>query len=56
MGLSEFLKLQFILIHEHNYSIHDIENMICWERLIHTDMVKSYVEEQNLKNSRERYR
>jgi len=39
------------MMHEHRCSLNDIENMIVWERNIYLDLLKSYVEEQNMKRN-----
>ncbi len=33
----------------HKYSLSDIENMIPWEREIYLSLLKSHIEEENLK-------
>lgn len=39
------------MMHEHRCSLNDIENMIVWERNVYLDLLKSYVEEQNMKRN-----
>jgi len=51
MRLTNNLKLQFLMMHEHRCSLNDIENMIVWERNIYLDLLKAYVEEQNMKRN-----
>jgi hypothetical protein len=33
----------------HNYSLTDLDNMMPWERHVYTDMLKTYIEEENEK-------
>jgi len=31
----------------HNYSLHDLENMIPWEREVYTTLLLDYIKEEN---------
>lgn len=41
--LMNFFKTNFTLMHEHKYSLSDIENMMVWEKLLYVDMLKQYI-------------
>jgi len=56
MGLMEIQKLQFILTNEHKLSIIDFESMMIWERILYCDMLKSSVEEKNMRIREENIR
>ena len=56
MGLMDILKLQFILSNEHKLSISDFESLMIWERLLYCDMLKSSIEEKNMKIREENLR
>ena len=37
------------MIQHHKYSLTEIENMMPWERDVYVDLLKQYIEEENLK-------
>jgi len=45
-NLSSFYKLNFDMIHEFNYSLTEIENMMPWERDIFTYMIVARMKEK----------
>ena len=49
MNLAQFLELQFNLIHVQKYSLIDLHEMMIWERNIHTDSLREYIDQENLK-------
>jgi len=36
-------------MHNHNYSLSDLENMMHWEREIYLDMLIEYIKDENKK-------
>ena len=44
------LTLNFQLIQHHGWNFEDLENMIPWEREIYIKQLKSWIEEENLRN------
>tara|TARA_B100000427_G_scaffold206059_1_gene171545 strand:- start:4933 stop:5106 length:174 start_codon:yes stop_codon:yes gene_type:complete len=47
--LVSYYRINFALMQHHKYSLSDIENMIPWEREIYIGLLKSFIEEENLK-------
>ena len=37
----------------HNYALHDLENLMPWERDIYVDMLVTWIKEQNEKRKQE---
>ena len=35
------------MMQHHNYSLHDLENMIPWEREVYTTFLLEYIKEEN---------
>ena len=35
------------MMQHHNYSLHDLENMIPWEREVYTTLLLEYIKEEN---------
>jgi len=35
------------MMQHHDYSLHDLENMIPWEREVYTTMLVDYIKEEN---------
>ena len=35
------------MMQHHNYSLHDLENMIPWEREVYTTLLVDYIKEEN---------
>jgi len=35
------------MMQHHNYSLHDLENMIPWEREVYTTLLIEYIKEEN---------
>lgn len=46
-SLTNYYKINFILIQHHKYSISDLENMLVWEREIFISQLESYIIEEN---------
>ena len=46
MSLSAYYEINFALMQHHNYSLHDLESMIPWERDVYITYLKSWLEEQ----------
>ncbi len=36
-------------MHEHNYSLSELENMIPWERVVYISLLNKHIKEQNEK-------
>jgi hypothetical protein len=51
-NLESYYKTNFSLIQHHKYSLTEIENMLPWEREVYIALLKQYIEEENLKNSK----
>ena len=49
MDLEAYFKINFALMQHHKYSLTEIENMMPWERDIYLELLKQFVEEENLK-------
>jgi hypothetical protein len=49
MGLKDYYKLIFQLIHNHNYSLTELESMLPWERDIYISQLIEYIEIENEK-------
>jgi len=45
--LSEYYKLNFQLMHLHNYSLTELENMMPWEREIYIGLLVQHIKEEN---------
>jgi hypothetical protein len=50
--ISSYYKVNFALMQHHKYSLTELENMIPWEREVYLALLQQYIEEENLKNSR----
>lgn len=35
------------MMQHHNYSLHELENMMPWEREVYTEMLKAHIEQEN---------
>jgi hypothetical protein len=42
------------MMQHHNYSLHEIESMIPWEREIYITLLMEYIKEQNEKAEKQR--
>lgn len=45
-SLMNYFKTNFSLMQHHKYSLHEIENMIPWEKFIYVDMLKLHIKQQ----------
>ena len=45
-SLMNYYRTNFSLMQHHKYSLHEIENMIPWEKFIYVDMLKQYIKQQ----------
>lgn len=51
-SLINYYKVNFILMHEHKYDLHVLENMLPWERKIYIAQIEQYLkEEKDRKNN-----
>ena len=48
-SLVNYYKLNFSLMHHHQYSLTELENMIPWEREIYVSLLIDFIREQNEK-------
>lgn len=53
-SLESYYHINFQLIQHHKYSLTEIENMIPWEREVYVGLLKSYLEEEKLKQQQAR--
>jgi hypothetical protein len=49
MDLESYFKINFALMTHYKYSLTEIEEMMPWELDIYLELLKQYVEEENLK-------
>lgn len=50
-SLETYYRLNFQLMQHHKYSITDIEQMIPWEREVYLGLLRSYLEEEQNKET-----
>jgi hypothetical protein len=41
-SLANLFKTNFALMHHHNYSLNDLEDMMPWERYVYLDLLSDY--------------
>ena len=41
------------MMQHHDYSLHDLENMIPWEREVYTTLLLDYIKEENERQKRQ---
>jgi hypothetical protein len=46
-NLSTFFKTNFAMMQFHNYTLHDLNQMIPWERQVYVDMLHTVVKSEN---------
>ncbi len=49
INLEAYYRINFALMQFHKYSLTEIENLIPWERDIYLALLRSHIEEENLK-------
>ena len=49
INLEAYYRINFALMQFHKYSLTEIENMMPWERDIYLALLRSHIEEENLK-------
>jgi hypothetical protein len=49
MDLENYFRLNFALMQYHKYSLHEIEDMLPWERDIYVELLREHLEEEKLK-------
>jgi hypothetical protein len=49
IDLEAYYRINFALMQFHKYSLTEIENMVSWERDIYVGLLRSHIEEENLK-------
>lgn len=53
-NLMNYFKTNFSLMQHHKYSLHEIENMIPWEKFIYIDLLKQHIkQEEDMRRDRE---
>jgi hypothetical protein len=45
-------KTNFALMHQHNFQLEDLDNMLPWEREIYVTLLTSWIEERNREDSK----
>lgn len=45
-SIMNHFKTNFSLMQHHKYNLHDIENMMPWEKFIYIDMLKEHIKHQ----------
>jgi hypothetical protein len=48
--LMNFFKTNFSLMQHHKYSLHDIEHMIPWERIVYVELLRQHIKEIEQQN------
>ena len=48
--LINFFKTNFNLMQHHKYSLHDLEHMIPWERIVYIDLLRQHIKEIEQQN------
>tara|TARA_Y100000310_G_C20615988_1_gene780657 strand:+ start:579 stop:755 length:177 start_codon:yes stop_codon:yes gene_type:complete len=48
--LEAYFTINFELMHNHNWSLSDIENMVPWERDIYLIKIEHWIKEENERN------
>lgn len=48
------MRLNFALMQHHNYSLHDIEHLMPWEREVYVGLLLQYIEEEKMKDRHEK--
>ena len=46
-SLENYVRTNFAMMQHHYYSLHDLENMIPWEREVYVTMLLEYIKEEN---------
>lgn len=46
-SLGNIYRTNFLLMHEHHYSLSELEDMIPWERQIYLSLLVKHIEEEN---------
>jgi hypothetical protein len=49
ISLEAYYRINFALMQFHKYSLTEIEDMMPWEREIYLTLLRSHIEEENLK-------
>jgi hypothetical protein len=49
-SLYDYYQTNFKLMHEHHYSLSELENMLPWEREIYISLLNKHIKEENEKN------
>tara|TARA_B100001250_G_scaffold292451_1_gene254072 strand:- start:12990 stop:13163 length:174 start_codon:yes stop_codon:yes gene_type:complete len=47
--METYYRINFALMQFHKYSLTEIENMVSWERDIYVGLLRSHIDEENLK-------
>jgi hypothetical protein len=48
--LINFFKTNFSLMQHHKYSLHDIEHMMPWERIVYVELLRQHIKEIEQQN------
>ncbi len=49
IDMETYYRINFALMQFHKYSLTEIENMVSWERDIYVGLLRSHIDEENLK-------
>ena len=50
------MKMNFAMMQHHNYSLHDLEHMIPWEREVYVTLLSQWIEQENERVKKENAR
>jgi hypothetical protein len=45
-SLENYFKTNFAMMQHHKYNLSDLENMLPWERVVYTDLLKQLIKEE----------
>jgi hypothetical protein len=52
--LKNYFETNFALMQHHKYNLHDIENMLPWEKGVYVTMLVNFIKEENEKLQQEK--
>jgi hypothetical protein len=53
-SLKNYFETNFALMQHHKYSLHDIEQMMPWEKSVYVTMLVNFIKEENEKLQQEK--
>lgn len=45
-NLKNYYETNFVLMHQHKYSLSDLDGLLPWERHIYLDLLKAHIKQQ----------